>query len=79
MGNTEGFLIRKVMDLFIKCNRISAIAQDPEELARAGAQTLAVHLFQEAVVLPEDEDERCKLRIRIISDCRYKPPHRRQP
>ena len=60
-GNTEGFLIRKVVDLFIKCNGISAIAQDPEELARAGAQTLAVHLFQQPVVAPDTENERMQV------------------
>ena len=49
-GNTEGFLIREVVNSFIGCN---AIAQEPEELARTGAQTLAVHLFQQAVVVPQ--------------------------
>ena len=33
----EGLLIREVMNLFIKCNGISAIAQDEEKLAQADA------------------------------------------
>ena len=60
-GYTEGLLIREVVDLFIKCNGISAIAQDPEELARAGAQTLAVRLFQQRVVAPGTESERVQV------------------
>ena len=58
-ANTAGFLIRKVVNLFMGCNRVGTIAQEPEELARAGAQTL--HLFQKAVVVPAKESERMQV------------------
>ena len=60
-GNTAGFLIRKVVDFFMRCNAIFGIVEKPEELARAGAQTLAVHLFQKAVVVPAKESERMQV------------------
>ena len=60
-GNTEGFLIRKVVDFFLASNGICAISRKAEELARAGAQTLAVHLFQQAVVAPRDDSERVRV------------------
>ena len=58
---TDGLLVRKVVESFLKSNGISDIAGNSEELARAGARTLAVHLFQKEERVPENEKERREL------------------
>jgi len=57
----EGTLVRKVVKNFIDSNGLSHIADKPAKLAQVGAQALAVHLFQQLVNVPDDENERRKL------------------